>query len=67
MKLRREELELKKQRAENSREQFNFVMQNMQMQMQIQQQQMQQQFQMQQEQMQQQTQLFAALLEKINK
>ena len=46
--------------AENSREQFNFVMQNMQMQMQIQQQQMQQQFQMQQ----QQTQLFAALLEK---
>ena len=67
MKLRREELELKKQEAENSREQFNFVMQNMQMQMQIQQQQMQQQFQMQQQQMQQQTQLFAALLEKINK
>ena len=68
--LRREELELKKQEAENSGEQFNFVMQNMQnmqMQMQIQQQQMQQQFQMQQQQMQQQTQLFAALLEKINK
>ena len=65
--LRREELELKKQEAENSREQFNFVMQNMQMQMQIQQQQMQQQFQMHQQQMQQQTQLFAALLEKINK
>ena len=67
MKLRREELELKKQRVENSREQLNFVMQNMQMQMQIQQQQMQQQFQMQQQQMQQQTQLFAAFLEKINK
>ena len=67
MKLRREELELKRQEVENSREQFNFVMQNMQMQMQIQQQQMQQQFQMQQQQMQQQTQLFAALLEKINK
>ena len=63
--LRREELELKKQEAENSREQFNFVMQNMQMQ--IQQQQIKQQFQMQQQQMQQQTQLFAALLEKINK
>ena len=34
MKLRREELELKKQEAENAREQFNFVMQNLQMQIQ---------------------------------
>ena len=67
MKVRNEELLVKKQEVENSKNTTNAMLQNMQMQMQLQQQQMNQQFQMQQQQAQQQAQLFATLIEKLNK
>ena len=65
VRMRKEEIEIRKQEAENSKQTFAIMVQNMQMQMQ--QQQMNQQFQLQQQQIQQQAQMFAALMEKLNK
>ena len=67
MKVRNEELLVKKQEVENSKNTTNAMLQNMQMQMQLQQQKINQQFQMQQQQAQQQAQLFATSIEKLNK